>query len=346
MSTVSGRDIRTIPYDSDPAGPPIPVGRPPVTADIPASVTHPTVAASGVDSTLFTMQRARVESERAYATISAPTPRSSYSTLYSEYDAYDATTINEQQDPLASFATLTLRQSGSSSGGRSPSTHDSFGPLSPISSTPSSPPPSSSTDLSSTSSSYTGSDRPSRYAPQTESNSSHRHGTMGDFNLPRPDDGEIEIMNLVERNERLRYQDEKTREEQEGQAKKIPELKYTAIIEEQSPEWYLMKFMDRSITPRDASSLLVSLKTQEMGCVFQCFLVSGILNEDSRCRRQMSPAVCRDARNSDTWAIYLAYQPQREAEVCHSCLSTFCCTFNDRQGRKPTISWNLGLFVV
>lgn len=110
---------------------------------------------------------------------------------------------------------------------------------------------------------------------------------MDDFNFPRPDDYDIEAMfqnivrtrdltnlppltieqkwNMVESDERLRWKDEKAREEQ---AKKVPEQSRTGMIEERSPEWYLMKFMERSITPKDASGLLVSLRGQEVGCVF------------------------------------------------------------------------------
>jgi hypothetical protein len=62
---------------------------------------------------------------------------------------------------------------------------------------------------------------------------------------------------MVESDERLRWKDEKTREEQ---AKKIPEQSRSGMIEERSSEWYLMKFMDRSITIQDASGLLASLR--------------------------------------------------------------------------------------
>jgi len=113
---------------------------------------------------------------------------------------------------------------------------------------------------------------------------------MDDFNFPRPDDDEIEAMfqnivrtrdltnlppltieqkwNMVESDERLRWKEEKSREEQ---AKKVPEQNRTGMIEERSPEWYLMKFMERSITPKDASGLLVSLRGHEVVCVLHRF---------------------------------------------------------------------------
>jgi cytokinesis protein len=69
---------------------------------------------------------------------------------------------------------------------------------------------------------------------------------------------------MVESDERLRFNEEKAREEQ---AKKVPEQSRPGMIEERSPEWYLVKFMDRTITPKDASGLLVSLRGHELGCV-------------------------------------------------------------------------------
>jgi len=109
---------------------------------------------------------------------------------------------------------------------------------------------------------------------------------MNDFVFPRPSDEEIEALfenvvrtrdltnlppltidqkwSMVESDERLRFNDEKAREEQ---AKKVPEQSRSGMIEERSPEWYLVKFMDKTITPKDASGLLVSLRGQELGCV-------------------------------------------------------------------------------
>ena len=116
---------------------------------------------------------------------------------------------------------------------------------------------------------------------------------MDDFSFPRPDDEEIEAMfqnivrtrdlgnlppltieqkwNMVESDERLRWKEEKAREEQ---AKKVPEQSRTGMIEERSPEWYLMKFMDKSITPKEASGLLVSLRGHEVGYVSRYFTFS------------------------------------------------------------------------
>ena len=74
---------------------------------------------------------------------------------------------------------------------------------------------------------------------------------------------------MVETDKRLQLKDENARE---GRAKKILEQNRTGMIEESSPEWYLMKLTKWWITPKDASGLLVSLRTHEMGCVFHCLL--------------------------------------------------------------------------
>ena len=329
MSSVSDQDLRSVPYDSDPAGRPISVSRPVVDANIsePATTPNPTVTADGVD---LTMQWAEAEGERADATTSTLTPRFSYSsTLHS--DESEATTINEQPNPLASFANLRLLQNGGLSARRSSSIHGSFRPLSPIPPTPSPPPSSSSAVLS--------------FAPSSDLPHSHGQRITDGLNLSRPGDEEIEAMfqnivrtrdlgnlppltidkkwSMVEGDERLRWKEEQARE---GKARKILEQDRTGMIEEGSPEWYLRKFMERSITPKGTSDLLVSLRTNEIGCVSHCFSVSlGIPDEDSRCRRQMVTAVHRDQRDPGTCAIYLAHEPQG---VCHVFLST-PITLND-----------------
>jgi cytokinesis protein len=69
---------------------------------------------------------------------------------------------------------------------------------------------------------------------------------------------------MVESDERLRFNEEKAREEQ---GKKVLKQSRSGMIEERSPEWYLVKLMDKTITPKDASGLLVSLRGHELGCV-------------------------------------------------------------------------------
>jgi hypothetical protein len=189
-------------------------------------------------------------------------------------------------------------QKAVSPGRRSPSSHDSSHSLTPISATatPSSPPPhpSASTTLRPSSPSTVRSDErslPSTFQTGPHSFHSHQHfppphrHTTPDFDFPRPSDEEIEarfqivirtrdLSNLppltidqkwgmVESDEQLRF-NEKARGEQ---AKKVLEQSRSGTIEERSPEWYLVKFINKTITPKDASGLLVSLRGYELGCV-------------------------------------------------------------------------------
>jgi cytokinesis protein len=319
QSSLSSQDLHSVPYESVSAGPPVPVNRSTVTSTISAPITNPTLTANGTNLNIHSMQRSKAARERVYAATSTPTLRSSSPhasiatddsyTLYSE-------SADSISNPHVSAAARKLRQSGSSSGRRSPSNHDSFHSLPPLPTSSSPPPqPSASATLRPSSSSTTRSDnRSSRSTFQTESHSSnshhhfphlHRHGTMNDFVFPRPSDEEIEALfenvvrtrdltnlpplsidqkwSMVESDERLRFNEEKVREEQ---AKKVPEQSRSGMIEERSPEWYLVKFMDKTITPKDASGLLVSLRGHELGCDLHhssCSLDQ--LNANSRCRR-------------------------------------------------------------
>jgi cytokinesis protein len=304
LSSASAQELHSLPYDKLPQGPPIPVGRPAGASTISAPITNPTLTTNGTALNHYTTQRTRAEREHTYGSTNAST-RSSSPNPNASLVTYDSSTLyNESADsssnPPTSSAARKLRQSGSSSTAserRSQSSHDSTQTLPPI---PASP---LSTHLSDTSaslrpmsSSTTRSDnRSSRYTTLSDPHLSHshhhlrfhRHGTVDDFKFPRPhDDAEIEALfenivrtrdlenlppltidqkwNIVESDERIRWKDEKTREEQ---ARKVPEQSRPGMIEERSPEWYLRKFLDRSITPKDASGLLVSLRGHEVGYV-------------------------------------------------------------------------------
>ncbi len=298
QSSISGQDLRSVPYDRVLPGPPIAVGRPAGAASISAPTTNPTLTTNGTDLNLRTLQRTRAERERAYAAASAPLPRSgspSSSLVTDDSSTYHSESTDSISIPPTPSTPRKLRQSGSSSGRRSPSNHDSIQTLPPIPPTPLSPLTSSaaSATLRPMSSSSTRSDnRSSRYTFQSEPHSSHshhhfphfhRHGTMDDFNFPRPDnDAEIDALfenivrtrdlgklppltidqkwHMVESDERIRWRDEK-------KAKKDPEQSRPGGFEEGSPEWYLSKFLENSITPKGASGLLVSLRGHEVWCV-------------------------------------------------------------------------------
>ena len=300
QSSISGsQDLRSVPYDRVLPGPPVTVSRASVPSSISAPTTNPTLTTNGTDLNLRTLQRSKAERERAYATASASSTRSGSPSASLMTDD-SSTRRTESTDSISSFppssAVRKLRQSGSSSGRHSPSNHDSLQALPPIPPTPFSPPSSAAqaTIRPMSSSSSRSDNRSSRYTVQSEPHTAHSHhhfphlhrhtGTMDNFYFPRPDnDAEIEALfenivrtrdlgklpplsidqkwNMVESDERLRWRDEKTK------AKKVPEQSRPGGFEEGSPEWYLSKFLENSITPKGASGLLVSLRGHELWCV-------------------------------------------------------------------------------
>ena len=309
-----GQALRPVQYDNVPAGSSIPISRPVMAGNTSPSTKNPKFTADGTDLNIHTTQRSRAKREHVYAVPTTPIPRSgsphaSLATVATE-DSFALS--SESTDTIStshsSFSAGKIRQSGSSSGQRSTSIQDSSRARPSV---PPSPPSSSSVNLRPTSSSATRSDnRSSRYTAQTEPHSFHshhhfphhdRHGAMDDFNFHRPNDEEIDAMfqnivrtrdltnvppltieqkwSMVENDERLRWKEEKAREEQ---ARKVSEQNRTGMPEEGSPAWYLTKFMERSVTPKEASRLLASLRGHEVGCVSCCFSLSlSILNKSS-----------------------------------------------------------------
>lgn len=123
----------------------------------------------------------------------------------------------------------------------------------------------------------------------------HNKGGHDDFEFERPNDDVVEALfeqvrlkrdlgslptlsvdqkwQIVYNDEQLRWKEERVREE----AKRQTEVgsSQSAFIKD-SPEWYLKKFLDQTITPKQAASLLVSLRTGTVRLVFlcPCFLTS------------------------------------------------------------------------
>ncbi|KAJ8469007.1 hypothetical protein ONZ51_g9273 [Trametes cubensis] len=112
----------------------------------------------------------------------------------------------------------------------------------------------------------------------------YKHAPNEEFSFPRPEnDEEIEMLfenimrmrglediphlsidqkwHIVYNDEQMRWVDERRREEQ---SRKQNETGQAAAFIEGTPEWYIKKFMDRTITPKQASSLQVSLRSKEM----------------------------------------------------------------------------------
>ena len=66
---------------------------------------------------------------------------------------------------------------------------------------------------------------------------------------------------MVYNDMQIRWKEEKQREEQ---SRKQNEAGQTGVIVMESPEWYIKRFLDKTITAKQAGSLLVSLRSKEL----------------------------------------------------------------------------------
>jgi len=257
---------------------------------ISAPITNPTLTTDGTELNLFTMHRSRQERDQLYnshpstrpiSPINSPSTADS-STIYSEYDK----TYSHHR------STTSVSETSVSSGRRSPSVSDFGGYHSQRKG-------SNQQTTRPTSRTTTRSDRMSTNTHSTISDSQHhhsthtgnalhavRHGIHGEeFHFPRPNnDEDIEVLfqeikrsldlgdnmpnmtidqkwQMVYNAEHLRWSEERRREQQ---TKKQVETGQSVPFVEGSPEWYMQRFMDRTITPKQASSLEVSLRSNQL----------------------------------------------------------------------------------
>lgn len=280
---------------------------------ISAPITNPTLTANGTELNVYAMQKSKADRDRAYAianefnNVRPGSPTTSVSTADSSTLYNDSTVTGRPKTPNS----RKYRQSetSSSSDKRSPNMAD-FGqypyPSSPNGvthrSVPSPNPPSS---VRPQSTARSESNRGSRHVPSLLSGDSHfphlsqhfyhhsRQGNLDDFNFPRPDnDEDIEALfenvkrtrdlvdmphlsieqkwHMVYNDEHIRWKEDKTREDQ---ARKQNETGQPALVVENTPEWYIKKFLDKTVTAKNASSLLVSLRSNEMRYVQRKLLV-------------------------------------------------------------------------
>jgi cytokinesis protein len=292
---------RSVPYHKlgPPQRSPVPVSsasqgiRGNSTAMISAPMTNPTLTANGTELNKYAMARTRADRERAYrdgSPIGRPgSPAASVSTN-------DSSTLYNDPDSPARTNGRRYRQSESSSSvdlaASSPaSPNNKSRSFLGDSSTPSSRPTSAAPTIAT---SRTDDKRSSRYAASLSSFDSHghlsslsshlhRHGA-GEFSFPRPEnDEEIEALfenirrtrglgelpnlsidqkwHMVYSDEQLKWKEEKQREEQ---ARRQAESGGAAFLVEGTPEWYIKKFMDKTITAKMAGSLQVLLRGTEI----------------------------------------------------------------------------------
>lgn len=262
---------------------------------ISAPMTNPTLTANGTELNKYAIAKNRAERDRAYRDVSPLGRPRSPSTSVSTADS--STLYNEPESPASKTNARRYRQSESGSSSVTDFGAPSPSPTSPNSrirtlagdaSTPSTRPNSVAPTIASQ---RTDDNRSSRYAPSLSSFDSHghlssisahlhRHSGAESFYFPRPEDDEkIELLfenikqtrglsglpnltieqkwNMVYSDEHLRWKEEKQREEQ---TKRQAESGQAAFLIDGTPEFYIKKFMDRTITPKLVSSLQVSLR--------------------------------------------------------------------------------------
>ncbi len=272
---------------------------------ISAPITNPTLTPNGTELNKFAMSRSRAERERAYEDYAQNNRPGSPSTVSDSATLYTDSTSSlpsKAQNPQTSRMRRS-EASSTSSGRRSPSMSD-FGqyPHSNGSSYPPLPTASSSGTTRPMSTATTRSDnRYSRHAPSLSGSESgshvshfyhpHRqtHGTShDDAQFPRPEtDEEIEALfenvkrtrdltdmpslsldqkwHMVYNDWQIRRREERARDDQ---SRRQTETGQPIAILRETPEWYIQKFLNKTITPKQAGSLLVSLRSKELRCVF------------------------------------------------------------------------------
>lgn len=293
--------VRSVPYDKlgPSTKSPVPAAtvsqgfRNSTASNISAPMTNPTLTSDGTELNLHAMQRSRSERERAYERALKNRSQSPHSSLASSATLYN----DEAQPPMPAPATLShmsssnkLRRSEASSSGRqSPSLSD-FGHMPPprspaangISSAATIRPTSSMTVMTSRSDGNRGS-KHSSVLPSESHHShlsqhlAHRQAT-DEFEFPRPSDEEVEALfdqvrltrdlgelpdlpteqkwKIVYNAEQMRW-----REEREQSRKPPDSAPGITSYAKDTPEWYIKKFLDQTITPKQAASLTVSLRT-------------------------------------------------------------------------------------
>jgi cytokinesis protein len=298
QSSLSAQDIgeRSIPYDQLPA--PIRSPIPVATINqgfkgISAPNTNPSLTDTGTELNLFTMQKQKRERERLYDQY--PPQQRAGSSINSISSTPDSSTLFDESSTPTPPSRYTRTQASKahrselSFSGRSPNAAD-FGHYTSSSDPSAMPsrPPSGMTTKSDN-------NRSSRYTASLSSEGSHhssisqlyhRHQPSTEaFYFPRPEtDAEIEAMfenvkrtrdfpdmphdltvdqkwHLVYNDEHIRWDKEKQKEIQSKRQKETGQL--TGVIQD-SPEWYLKKFVDKTITARQVQSLGVSLRSNEM----------------------------------------------------------------------------------
>lgn len=293
QSSLSGRDLseHSVPYDKLAPAPraPMPVGTVSQglrgNSTISAPLTNPTLTHDGTEfnyNTFAAYHRNRMDRDRANTVTSSSRPESSFSVADSSTLYNESTFTTPTKRPKTPTHKLRKSEASGTSGRRSPNGSE-YGstpfPSSPVASLR----PGTGTPLSAES------ERTTRFS-SSDTHSTHLshffhkpHSTQEEFILPRPErDEEVEALfkhvsmtrdlppvnnltieqkwQLVYGAEHLRWQEEKNREEH---ARKQGDSSALGSLGEGTPDYYIRKFLDNTITPKQASSVWVSLKSHE-----------------------------------------------------------------------------------
>lgn len=290
-SSLSGQDLAdSVPYDKLPSlnRSPLAVGtvsqglRGATTSAISAPLTNPTLTANGTDlnPNYQNLHRARLERDKPIAAPPPTRPDSSFSTTDSSTLYSDSVVSKRPKTP--SSHKLRKSETSTSSGRKSPSGSE-FG-----SATVPASPSVASTVLRALHSQDNASSRFSSSTAHSDSHSAHLSHIFhkphtDEFNFPRPEkDEDIEILfarvahqreltnvdglsinqkwGIVYAAEQVRWQEERNRSEQ---ARKQGDAGQATLSGEGSPEWYIRKFLDGTITAKQVSSVWVSLRGHE-----------------------------------------------------------------------------------
>lgn len=259
-------------------------------AVISAPMTNPSLTTNGTDLNINRIARQRSERDRVYRDATGASPYARPNSPSASISTADSSTLYNDSDGATSRANARrVRQSESGSS------------LADFGISPGSPNPrqrsimaSDSATIRPSSSVTTTGSRASNYAPSLSSYDSHnRHLSITshlarhvpeEFYFPRPEnDEEIEMLfenikrerelgelpnltieqkwHIVHSDEQIRWKNARQNEEQ---ARKQAESGQPQVITE-TPEWYIKKFMDKTVTAKQAGALQVSLRSNIIG---------------------------------------------------------------------------------
>ncbi|PPQ65095.1 hypothetical protein CVT24_003056, partial [Panaeolus cyanescens] len=303
QSSVSAQDLneRSIPYDKLST----PIRSPPLVGTLSQGIkgisapnTNPDLTANGTEFNKYSMQRSRQERERVSESFfpRQNSPNPSISTDSTLFDDAARSIVSPSKPTMRQPASARLTRQEVSSPSPSRQNMD-FGQYATQGHRSSTRPNSGMTLRSE-------SNRTSAYAMSLSTSESgshspfslhHRHHAET-FNFPRPkDDAEIEVLfenvkrergfsdlsmlnidqkwHIVYNDEQIRWNEERQREEQ---SRKQQESGQAGAIMD-TPEWYIRKFVDKTITAKQVGSLAVSLRTKEVGWFAKFISTQGTL---------------------------------------------------------------------